>query len=42
MKSNSYPTSQGFIKLENDQNLYQLCEVSIHKNEIILKILERA
>jgi len=42
MKSNRHPASTGFIMVENAQNLYQLCEVSINQNEIILKILEKA
>ena len=36
------PINPGFIKVDDTQNLYQLCEVSISNNEIILKILESA
>ena len=42
MESKRYPASPGFIEVENAQNLYQLCEVSLNHNEIILKILETA
>lgn len=42
MQANRLLSNPGFIEVENARNLYQLCEVSINQQEIILKILETA
>lgn len=42
MQANRFLSNPGFIEVEHTRNLYQLCEVSINHEEIILKILETA